>query len=77
MNILFLGNVILVFSFLGTFQVTTKQQVLGTNAITSLLYNPTKIAHDSFSAPHYLLKMQLPPFYNVADFSQKVLGYRC
>ena len=58
-------------------QVTTKQQVLGTNAITSLLYNPTKIAHDSFSAPHYLLKMQLPPFYNVADFSQKVLGYRC
>ena len=32
---------------LGTFQVTTKQQVLGINAITSLLYNPTQIAHDS------------------------------
>lgn len=32
---------------LGTFQVTTKQQVLGINAITSLLYNPTKIAHDN------------------------------
>lgn len=30
---------------LGTFQVTTKQQVLGINTITSLLYNPTKIAH--------------------------------
>ena len=32
---------------LGIFQVTTKQQVLGINAITSLLYNPTKITHDS------------------------------
>ena len=47
MNVLFLGNVILVFLFWGTFQVTTKQQVLGINAITSLLYNPTQIAHDS------------------------------
>ena len=28
-------------------QVTTKQPELGINAITSLLYNPTQIAHDS------------------------------
>ena len=45
--------------------------------IAKSLFNPTKIAHDSFSALYYLLKMQLPPFYDVADFSQEVLGYWC
>ena len=63
---------------LGTFQVTTKQLVLDINEIASLLYNPTKIAHDNVdenkavSHPKVLIRLNL----SCSLFTKKLLTYR-